>query len=215
MISDDDHNTIDEPTGLGFSEDVSAGFKALGWITITPDNTHGDMDPFKNPLLSAFGETEKPAFIREGTWKAHHGTFDEGCEANETVKWDNRYPFHVIPMVYREMQIQTDYGGKLAQVPEEDAEFEVVLSGGLLPNWESCLSKWSVSDPVDAPRGYSEKCLNQLVKVLPGLIGESADLASSDKVYLQGSGEFLLWSQHTLWIARACNGGNFKWNRIA
>lgn len=64
MISDDDHNTIDEPTSLGFSEDVSAGFKALGWITITADNTHGDMDPFKNPLLSALGETEKPAFIR-------------------------------------------------------------------------------------------------------------------------------------------------------
>lgn len=64
----------------------------------------------------------------------------------------------------------------------------------LITNWILLLSqqKWSVSDPVDATRGYSEKCLNQLVKVLPGLIGESADLASSDKVYLQGSGEFQL-----------------------
>ncbi|KAI5578520.1 hypothetical protein BDE02_08G033200 [Populus trichocarpa] len=41
----------------------------------------------------------------------------------------------------------------IIKYPEEDAEFEVVHSGGLLPNWESCLSNWSVSDPVDATRG--------------------------------------------------------------
>ncbi|KAL3581399.1 hypothetical protein D5086_015731 [Populus alba] len=204
MISDDDHNTIDEPTSLGFSEDVSAGFKALGWITITADNTHGDMDPFKNLLLSAFGETEKPPFIRGDCLKRKgHGrltmehlmkdvkqmrqlngiigirsmlflwsivwfaeissglatSFFTAAHQNSTEKNHD--------VTCREMQIQTDYGGKLVQ-------------------------KWSVSDPVDATRGYSEKCLNQLVKVLPGLIGESADLASSDKVYLQGSGEFQL-----------------------
>jgi len=34
--------------------------------------------------------------------------------------------------------------------------------------------------------------------VLPGLIGESADLASSDNVYLQGSGEF----QHNSFYGR-------------
>lgn len=43
---------------------------------------------------------------------------------------------------------------------------------------------------MDATRGYSEKCLNQLAKVLPGLIGGSADLASSNKAYLHGSGDF-------------------------
>lgn len=46
------------------------------------------------------------------------------------------------------------------------------------------------SDPVDATRGYSEKCLNQLARVLPGLIGGSADLASSNKAYLHGYGDF-------------------------
>lgn len=50
--------------------------------------------------------------------------------------------------------------------------------------------KWSMTDPVDATRGYSEKCLNQLAKVLPGLIGGSADLASSNKAYLHDYGDF-------------------------
>ncbi|RWV93229.1 hypothetical protein GW17_00044332 [Ensete ventricosum] len=52
--------------------------------------------------------------------------------------------------------------------------------------------KWSTSDPVDATRGYSARCLNALVKVLPGLIGGSADLASSNKVYLEGYDDFRL-----------------------
>lgn len=55
--------------------------------------------------------------------------------------------------------------------------------------------KWSVSDPVDATRGYSEKCLNQLAKVLPGLIGGSADLASSNKAYLHDYEDFQ-WTKH-------------------
>ncbi|XP_059627177.1 transketolase, chloroplastic-like [Cornus florida] len=49
---------------------------------------------------------------------------------------------------------------------------------------------WSLSDPVDATRGYSEKCLNKLAKVLPGLIGDSADLATSNKDYLHGYEDF-------------------------
>ena len=50
--------------------------------------------------------------------------------------------------------------------------------------------KWSASEPVDATRGYSEKCLNQLAKVLPGLIGGSADLATSNKAYLHDFKDF-------------------------
>lgn len=50
--------------------------------------------------------------------------------------------------------------------------------------------KWSTSAPLDATRGYSEKCLNQLARVLPGLIGGSADLATSNKAYLHKRDDF-------------------------
>lgn len=50
--------------------------------------------------------------------------------------------------------------------------------------------RWSKSDPVDATRGYSEKCLNRLAEVIPGLIGGSADLASSNKVHLHDFDDF-------------------------
>ncbi|KAJ9684630.1 hypothetical protein PVL29_016881 [Vitis rotundifolia] len=208
-----------------FSEDISARFKALGWNTITVDDTHSDMEAIKNALLSAFRETEKPTFIRvktligklsekEGTSKAHHGTFDEKDvkKMRRKVNWSDREPFHVIPMIYREMQIQTEYGERMekewhsrlcyyqTKYPQEFVEFKILLDGGLLPGWESSLPKFPTSDPVDATRGYSEKCLNQLAKVLPGLIGGNADLATSNKAYLNGHEDFS--QPNSLW---GCN----------
>ncbi|OAY45862.1 transketolase, chloroplastic [Manihot esculenta] len=216
LIYDDNCNTIDGPTSLTFSEDISARFRALGWNAITVDNIHDNMGSIEDALLSALNETRKPTFIRvktligrlskkEGTFKSHHGTFGEDDleEMKRKLKWENQEPFHVIPMVYREMQIQSDQGQKLerewfskldyykSKYPhQEAAEFEVLLNGGLPSNWESCLPKWSMSDSVDATRGYSEKCLTELAKVLPGLIGGSADLASSNKVYLHDYQDF-------------------------
>ncbi|KAK4339007.1 hypothetical protein RND71_040469 [Anisodus tanguticus] len=215
LIYDDNHNTIDGSTYLALSEDISARFEALGWNTITVDNSQGNLEAFKNALISAHSETGKPTFIRvkttigklskkEGTSKAHHGTFDDDDvkKMKQKVKWDDREPFHVIPMVHREMQAQTDLGGRLElewhsklyyyqnKYPEEAAEFKLLLADGMLPGWESSLPKWSMSDPVDATRGYSGKCLNALAKVLPGLIGGSADLASSNQAYLHNFGDF-------------------------
>ncbi|KAF8403084.1 hypothetical protein HHK36_011178 [Tetracentron sinense] len=215
LIYDDNHNTIDGDTSLAFSEDISARFKALGWNAIAVDNIHGDIGSFKNALLSAYSETQKPTFIKvrtligklsrkEGTSKAHHGVFEEDDvkQMRQKVKWGDREPFHVIPTIYREMQIQTEHGERLekewystlnyfqSKYPREAVEFKILLNGGLLPGWESSLPRWSKSDPVDATRGYSEKCLNQLAKVLPGLIGGSADLATSNKAYLHGYEDF-------------------------
>lgn len=44
--------------------------------------------------------------------------------------------------------------------------------------------------PADATRNLSQQCLNALVKVLPGLLGGSADLASSNMTLLKMYGDF-------------------------
>nr|GLL23230.1 transketolase, chloroplastic-like [Ipomoea trifida] len=215
LVYDDNHNTIDGSTDLTVSEDISARFEALGWNTITVDNTQGDMEALENALNSAHSETQKPTFIRvktcigklskkEGTSKAHHGTFEEDDvkQMKQKLRWDDRGPFHVIPMVCREMKLQAEKGETLEQewhsklysyqnkYPEEAKEFKDLLNGGIVPGWESSLPRWLMSDPVEATRGYSGKCLNYLAKVLPGLIGGSADLASSNQAYLHGYGDF-------------------------
>jgi transketolase len=73
---------------------------------------------------------------------------------------------------------------------------------------------------VDATRGYSEKCLNRIEKVIPGLIGGSVDLASSNKVYLKEFEDFKqarksMGPKHPLWCARTCNGWDLQWNCLA
>uniref|UniRef100_F6HNF2 transketolase n=1 Tax=Vitis vinifera TaxID=29760 RepID=F6HNF2_VITVI len=213
LIYDDNLNTIDGATSLAFSEDISARFKALRWNTITVDDTHNDMEAIKNALLSAFRETEKPTFIRvcklsekKGISKAHHGTFDEKDvkKMRRKVSWSDREPFHVIPMIYRlvfksaagkcRYKQSMEWHSRLCyyqtKYPQEFVEFKILLDGGLLPGWESSLPKFPTSDPVDATQGYSEKCLSQLAKVLPGLIRGSADLATSNKAYLHGHEDF-------------------------
>lgn len=215
LIYDDNHATIDGDTSLAFSEDVSGRFKALGWNTVTVDNIHEGMESFHKALVSAFNETERPTFIKvktligklskkEGTSKAHHGIFDDQDveQMRRKVKWEDREPFHVIPMAYQELQKQAKYGERLEEewnsmlekykqkYPREGKEFTTFLQGGLPSDWESALPKFSKSDPIDATRGYSEKCLNRIAKVIPGLIGGSADLASSNKVYLKEFEDF-------------------------
>ena len=48
--------------------------------------------------------------------------------------------------------------------PREGEEFMTLLQCGLSSDWESALPRISISDPVDATHGYSEKCLNQIAK---------------------------------------------------
>ena len=55
--------------------------------------------------------------------------------------------------------------------PCEGHEFMTFLQGGFPSDWESVLPKFSQSNPIDATRGYSEKCLNQIANVIPGLTG--------------------------------------------
>lgn len=64
LIYDDNSNTIDGSTNLAFSEDISLRFKALGWNTITIDDTRGNMKSLKNALLDAYKETQRPTFIQ-------------------------------------------------------------------------------------------------------------------------------------------------------
>ncbi|GLJ42686.1 hypothetical protein SUGI_0885050 [Cryptomeria japonica] len=215
IIYDDNHVTIDGDASLAFSEDICGRFRALGWNTIAVDNIHEDMDSFRRALLAAFTETEKPTFIKvktligrlskkEGTSKAHHGTFDDEDveKMRKQVYWEDRKQFYVIPMVYREMQKQAEYGKKLEKewnaifekykqkYPSEAEELTTLLQGRIPHDWESALPIWSESDPVDATRGYSDKCLNRIAKSIPGLIGGSADLASSNKVILKEFEDF-------------------------
>ncbi|GAB4836438.1 hypothetical protein Ancab_001350 [Ancistrocladus abbreviatus] len=195
LIYDDNHTTIDGGTDMAFSEDVMARFKALGWHTITVDDIYHDVSSLKNAISSALSNTEKPTFIsvktgigflsrKEGTSKAHHGTFDDSDvkEMWDKVKWTDRHPFYVVPMG---MRLQADHG----QILEKEWYSKLYYYQS---KYHQVATELRTLLNVDATRGYSGKCLNHLARVLPGpgITGGSADLASSNKVYLHDYEDF-------------------------
>eukprot|EP00246_Nothoceros_aenigmaticus_P010511 TRINITY_DN2708_c0_g1_i1.p1 TRINITY_DN2708_c0_g1~~TRINITY_DN2708_c0_g1_i1.p1 ORF type:complete len:551 (+),score=54.50 TRINITY_DN2708_c0_g1_i1:118-1653(+) len=217
VIYDDNHNTIDGPTDIAFSEDVPARFRALGWQTITIEDIYDDPKRFRKAIMEdAVREKQKPTLIqvkssigrlskKAGTAKAHHGTFDEEdvAEMKKKSRWPSeREPFYVIPMVYERFRSSSQHGEELerewnhiletyeVKYASEGKEFRSLIGLDLPSDWARVLPHFSNDDPLDATRSYSQACLNALAKVLPGLLGGSADLASSTKGALKDLGDF-------------------------
>uniref|UniRef100_A0A2P2NGN8 transketolase n=1 Tax=Rhizophora mucronata TaxID=61149 RepID=A0A2P2NGN8_RHIMU len=60
----------------------------------------------------------------------------------------------------------------------------------MLAGWEKALPTYTPESPADATRNLSQQCLNALAKVLPGFLGGSADLASSNMTLMKLFGNF-------------------------
>ncbi|KAI3731261.1 hypothetical protein L1987_62449 [Smallanthus sonchifolius] len=63
--------------------------------------------------------------------------------------------------------------------------WKALISGELPVGWEKALPTYTPETLGDATRNLSQQCLNALAKVLPGLLGGSADLASSNMTLLK------------------------------
>ena len=61
-----------------------------------------------------------------------------------------------------------------------------ILSGALPDGWENALPVFPPSPKGDATRNTGGKALNALAKVIPNLVGGSADLAGSNKTTIEG-----------------------------
>ncbi len=73
-----------------------------------------------------------------------------------------------------------------ASKPDTVKEFRRVIAGELPENWQEALPVFPADAKGLATRAASGKVLNALAKVLPEMIGGSADLAGSNAVKLDG-----------------------------
>ncbi|KAA3458737.1 transketolase, chloroplastic [Gossypium australe] len=111
-------------------------------------------------------------------------------------------PFHVPEDVKAHWSRHTPQGAALEgewnakfaeyeqKYKEEAAELKAIITGELPAGWEKALPTYTPESPADATRNLSQQNLNALVKVLPGLLGGSADLASSNMTLLKMYGDF-------------------------
>ncbi len=214
-LYDDNSITIEGKTDITFTEDVKARFLAMQWQVITVDDGN-DIEKIRTAIKNAQAEKEKPTLIKIKTHIAYgspnkqdsssaHGA-PLGEEEVRLVKKFYGVPenqsFYVPDEVMTECRKAVAEGEKTehlwqdvfhqykTEFPEKADNFVDAISGFLTKGWDADIPDFSPSDPAIATRAASGKVLTAIAKNLPVLMGGSADLAPSNKTYLNFAEEF-------------------------
>jgi len=213
-LYDDNRISIDGSTDITFTEDRMARFEAYGWHVQTVLDGN-DVDAIDRAIQTAKVDS-RPSIIaarthigyglptRQDTPKAHgEPPGDEELDgAKQNLGWPLSPRFYV-PEDVLELYQQVGVRGELAEkdwqirldayreaYPDLEVELSRRHSGKLPDNWESALPVFSSDEKGLATRAASGKVINALAKSIPELIGGSADLAPSNKTWIDGSPSF-------------------------
>lgn len=213
-LYDDNRISIDGSTDLAFTEDRGARFKAYGWHVqyVEDGNDTGSVDL----AIQRAKEDPRPSLIvcrthigyglptRQDTEKAHgEPPGDEELDgAKKKLGWPLQ-PRFLIPddvlayfrqAIQRGQRAETIWQDKLeayrSKYPDLASELERRLAGELPAGWDESLPEFQPDSKGVATRVSSGKVLNALAARLPELIGGSADLAPSNKTWIDGSPSF-------------------------
>jgi transketolase len=214
VLYDSNHVSIEGPTGLAFTEDVGKRFEAYGWQVLDVADGN-DLAAIDRAIESAVADTESPSLIKAhtvigfgsphkaGSAEAHGAPLgvDEVALTKQTLGWPPDLSF-AVPERVREFYGEAAARGAAAHAdwqrllaryksdhPELATQWEAALAGRLPDGWAEALPAFKPGDKV-ATRAASGKVLNSLAKVIPTLIGGSADLAPSTNTYLSGFADF-------------------------
>lgn len=206
--------SIEGATSIAFTENVAARMEACGWHTQTVTDGN-DLDAITSALETARTVTDKPSLIvlktriaygspnKEGSEDAHGAPL--GAEEVRLTKkaygWPEDADFLVPDAVYDHFKnVQAKMQAK------EDAWLEMfqryasehkdmanlwldAMTGFLTEGWDKDVPWFAPGEKI-ATRAASGKVLNAIAKRVPTLMGGSADLAPSNKTFLNGEGEF-------------------------
>ncbi len=217
---DDNRISIDGSTELAFTEDRAARFEAYGWHVSQIDDPF-DIDGLVAAVAAAKADP-RPSLIVVRTTIGHglptvagtseaHGSppgWDEIEEAKQNAGWPVEPKFY-IPEDVREHFLAKREQGKSLEAeweerfaayqeafPELAAELERRMNNALPAGWEAALPSFAPSEKGAATRSASGKVINALAKVLPELMGGSADLEPSNKTWIDGEPDFQADTPH-------------------
>ena len=214
-IYDDNKISIEGSTEIAFTEDVALRFKAYHWHILNVDDGN-DIDAIYNAIQAAKAQTGRPSLIvlrthiaygspnKQDTADAHGAPLgeEEVRLAKKSLGLPEDTLFN-IPDAVRHHFTQCVEAGRAAEAgwlekfqaynknfPDMAKKWVDAMSGFLTTGWDEDIPEFSVSDGPIATRAASGKVLNAIAARLPTLIGGSADLAPSNKTYLDASHEF-------------------------
>ena len=213
LLYDDNLISLDGPTELSFTEDVTKRFEAYHWhVQMVSDGN--DLVAIEKAIRNAQAETARPSLIRvrtvigygspkAGTKNVHGEAL--GPEATKETKKNLGFPedksFYIPDEALKNWR-QAVEKGKKAQAdwqakfdaykkayPELGEQYTRTTSMKLPDGWEKALPTFPPDKPV-ATRNAGQVILNALGKVLPELFGGAADLTSSTKTIFKDSPSF-------------------------
>jgi transketolase len=214
-LYDDNGISIEGGTGIAFTENVAKRFDAYRWQTIKVKDG-SDADAIEKAILAAKAETKKPSIILLKTHIAHgspnkqdtadaHGAplgEEEIKLTKAALGWKEKKPF-VIPKkaltAFRkcvkagekaETRWKKAYQKYNGKYPDLADGWVNALTRFMPKGWEANLPQFKPEDGPLATRAASGKVLNAAAAVFPSLMGGSADLAPSNKTFIDGSPEF-------------------------
>jgi len=213
VLYDDNLISLDGPTELSYTEDVTKRFEAYHWqVQMVHDGN--DLVAIENAILAAKAETGKPSLIRvrtvigygspkAGTNKVHGEAL--GPEATKETKRNLGFPedksFYVPEEAGKNWLQAVDKGAK-AQAewqekfeaykkayPELGEQYTRTTEMKLAEGWEKAIPVFPTDKPV-ATRNAGQVVLNAVAKVVPELFGGAADLTASTKTIFKDSPSF-------------------------
>eukprot|EP00183_Erythrolobus_madagascarensis_P002926 CAMPEP_0185849650 /NCGR_PEP_ID=MMETSP1354-20130828/4085_1 /TAXON_ID=708628 /ORGANISM="Erythrolobus madagascarensis, Strain CCMP3276" /LENGTH=732 /DNA_ID=CAMNT_0028550217 /DNA_START=57 /DNA_END=2255 /DNA_ORIENTATION=- len=214
---DDNSISIDGRTDISFTEDVLKRYESYGWQIINVPAGNTDLAGLDAAIKEAKACTDKPTLINVTTIIGYgspnkadsyavHGAAlgkDEVQATRDYLGWEYE-PFEIPSEVTdhtmrkikegadAEAAWKKDFEAYKEKYPEEAKVFEEQCINNSLPSgWEDALKKAGEECGAMATRQLSEKMLNALAPVVPGLVGGSADLAGSNLTIMKGFGNFL------------------------
>ncbi len=214
-IYDDNKISIEGKTEITFTEDVALRFKAYNWHVLKVHDGN-DIHAIFNALEAAKAETDRPTLIllrthiaygspnKQDTADAHGAPLgeEEVYLTKKRLGWPEKEFFHVPDPVLNYFRRCIERGAEAEsewidlfdayakEYPDLARQWEDAVSGNLTPGWDADIPEFSASDGPMATRAASGKVLNALAAKLPTLMGGSADLAPSNKTYIDASHEF-------------------------
>ena len=216
VLYDDNLISLDGPTELSYTEDVTKRFEAYHWQVLMVQDGN-DLVGIEKAIEEAKAEKNKPTLIRvrtvigygspkAGTNKVHGEAL--GVEATKETKRNLGFPedksFYV-PEEAGKNWLQAIEKGKKEQAawqakfdafkkayPALGEQYERTFARKLVEGWEKAIPTFPAgpdAKPV-ATRNAGQVVLNAVAKVVPELFGGAADLTASTKTIFKDSPSF-------------------------
>ncbi|MBO9128930.1 transketolase [Bacillus sp. 165] len=215
VLYDSNDISLDGDLHRSFSESVEERYKAYGWQVIRVEDGN-DVEAIAKALEEAKADETHPTLIEIKTTigfgspnkagkSSSHGSplgKEETVLTKSAYTWGFEHDFYVPEEVYEHFKTviqdagekkETEWSTMLSEYsdryPQLAQELQDAIEGKLPEGWDNHLPQYEVGKGV-ATRNSSGEAINAIAEAVPFFFGGSADLAGSNKTYMNNEQDF-------------------------